>query len=253
MGGAIARGLARTAKGTDIHVSNPSLPKLTVLKNEYPCIETTTCNSEAAAGADFVFLAVKPWKMQEVIEELKPSLDYTKQMVVSVAGGVGSASLDSWLKKDDNTLPALYILIPNTAIATLSSVTFISGKRTTTAADETILSLFAAMGEALFVPEALIPAGTSLASCGIAYALQYMRAAIEGGAELGFSTADAQKIVMQTMRGALSLLETNGTTPETEINKVTTPGGLTLKGLSAMEEAGFGKSVAEGLRASTTK
>lgn len=253
MGGAIARGLALTAEGVDICVSNPSAGKLDALKSEYPSINTTTCNSEAAAGADIVFLAVKPWKVEEVIEELKPVLDYGKQVVASVAGGVSSELLDGWLKKDGCALPVLYIVIPNTAIATRESVTFICGKRATAATDEVVFELFSPLGKAVPVPEELIPAGTSLASCGIAYALQYMRAAIAGGVELGFNEKDAQEIVMQTVKGALSVLETNATTPTVEINKVTTPGGLTLKGLSAMEEAGFAASVAAGLKASTKK
>ena len=253
MGGAIARGLALTAQGVEIYVSNPSTGKLDALKSEYPSINTTTCNSEAAAGADIVFLAVKPWKVEEVIEELKPVLDYGKQVVASVAGGVSSELLDGWLAKDGEALPVLYIVIPNTAIATRESVTFVSGKRATVASDEAMLALFSPLGEVVPVPEELIPAGTSLASCGIAYALQYIRAAVAGGVELGFGEGDAQKIVMQTVKGALSVLCANGTTPEVEINKVTTPGGLTLKGLSAMASAGFDESVAEGLRASTKK
>ncbi|MBO5880892.1 MAG: pyrroline-5-carboxylate reductase, partial [Paraprevotella sp.] len=98
--------------------------------------------------------------------------------------------------------------------------------------------------------EAMIASGTALASCGIAYAMRYLRAAMEGGVELGFYPNDAQKIVMQTMKGAVELLQAKGSHPETEIDRVTTPGGITIKGLNAMEEAGFTASVIEGLRAS---
>lgn len=253
MGGAIARGLALTAQGADIYVSNPSVGKLDALREEFPCIKTTCDNCAAAAGADIVFLAVKPWKVEEVVAEIKPVLDYEKQVVASVAGGVSTEMLDGWLANTGGSLPVLYIVIPNTAIATRASVTFISGKRATAASDAAMLALFSPLGYAVPVPEELIPAGTSLASCGIAYALQYIRAAVQGGVELGFAEAEAQKIVMQTVAGALSVLERNGTTPAVEIDKVTTPGGLTLKGLAAMEEAGFARSVVCGLRASTKK
>ena len=253
MGGAIARGLAATAEGTEIYVSNPSQGKLDALKHDFPSIKTTTCNSEAVAGADFVFLAVKPWKMEEVIEEIKPSLCYGRQVIVSVAGGVSSAQIDNWLLKEGEELPALYIVIPNTAITTRESMTFVCGKRTVVATDEKLLQMFSCVGEVMLVDEGLIGAGTSLASCGIAYALRYIRAAVEGGVELGFRAADAQKIVMQTLKGAVSVLEANGTHPEVEIDRVTTPGGLTIKGLNAMEGAGFTVSVIEGLRASVKK
>lgn len=253
MGGAIARGIARTAQGTDIFVSNPSAGKLDALKQDYSFINTTTENGVAVKDADFVFLAVKPWKMEEVIAEIKPHLDYSRQVVASVAGGVGSELLDGWLAKEDGSLPQLYIVIPNTAITTLEGMTFISGKRDTPASTKWLMNTFASMGCAKLVPEWLIPAGTSLASCGIAYALQYINAAMEGGEEFGFLKEEALDIVMQTVRGALSVLETNGTLPQTEIDRVTTPGGLTLRGLEAMREGGFSQSVIEGLRASVKK
>ena len=116
-----------------------------------------------------------------------------------------------------------------------------------------MIDIFSAVGKAMIVDEGLMAAATSLASCGIAYALRYIRAAVEGGVELGFRAGDAQKIVMQTVKGAVDILEANGTHPEVEIDRVTTPGGLTIKGLNAMEEAGFTASVIEGLRASIKK
>ena len=66
-------------------------------------------------------------------------------------------------------------------------------------------------------------------------------------AELGFSAAASREVVMQTMRGALALLECNDTMPQQEIDKVTTPGGITLKGLEAMTRDGFEGAVRAGL------
>ncbi|WP_289481233.1 hypothetical protein, partial [Klebsiella pneumoniae] len=70
-------------------------------------------------------LAIKPWKVVEVVEEIKPRLDYTRQAVASMVGGLGIAQLTEWLDKGDGVLPATYLIIPNTAIATMSSMTFI--------------------------------------------------------------------------------------------------------------------------------
>lgn len=255
MGGAVARGLARGAKvaTSDIYVSNPSTAKLETLKSEHPEINTTTNNCEAAAAADIVILAVKPWKVEQVIDELKPHLDYKRQAIASMVGGLGIGQLSEWLDKGDGGLPATYIIIPNTAIATLSSMTFIASARTTEEQDAELVEVFNELGMAMLVDEGLIPAGTSLASCGIAYALRYIRAAMEGGVELGMRADDAKRIVMQALRGAVDILEANDSHPEAEIDRVTTPGGLTIKGLNAMEAAGFTHSVIEGLRASTKK
>lgn len=255
MGGAVARGLAKGSivPAADIYISNPSTQKLEVLKREFPEINTSTDNCAVAAAADIVILAIKPWKVVEVVEEIKPRLDYTRQAVASMVGGLGIAQLTEWLDKGDGVLPTTYLIIPNTAIATMSSMTFIASARSTAAQDAQLLDIFNELGEAMLVDEGLIPAGTSLASCGIAYALRYIRAAMEGGVELGFRADDAKRIVMQTLRGAADILEANGSHPEAEIDRVTTPGGLTIRGLNAMEAAGFTPSVIEGLRASTKR
>ena len=91
MGGAVARGLAKGSlvKTSDITVSNPSRGKLEVLKVEFPELNITCENSQAVTGADVVILAVKPWKIQEVIEEIKGGLDYDNQAIASMAGGIG--------------------------------------------------------------------------------------------------------------------------------------------------------------------
>ena len=92
--------------------------------------------------------------------------------------------------------------------------------------------------------------GTALASSGIAFALRYIRAAIEGGVELGFYPKQAQEIVVHTVKGAIDLLLENKSNPEAEIDKVTTPGGITIKGLNEMELSGFTSAVIRGLKAS---
>lgn len=255
MGGALARGLAKGSiiPTSNIYVSNPSTAKLDALKAEFSEINVMTDNRAATAAADVVVLAVKPWKVEEVLNEIKPSMDYKRQAVASMVGGLSIAQLSVWLDKGDGILPATYLIIPNTAIATMSSMTFITSARSTSAQDSRLLDIFNELGEAMLVDEDHIAAGTSLASCGIAYALRYIRAAMEGGVELGFRADDAKRIVMQTMRGAVDILEANNSHPEAEIDRVTTPGGLTIKGLNAMESAGFTPSVIDGLRASTKR
>lgn len=255
MGGALARGLAlgTLVQTSKIYLSNPSTPKLEALKREFPEINITTDNREAARVADIVVIAVKPWKVEEVLHEITPDMDYTRQAIASMVGGLGIAELSAWLDRGDGVLPATYLIIPNTAIATMSSMTFIASARATEEQENKLLNIFNELGKAMLVDEEHIAAGTSLASCGIAYALRYIRAAMEGGVELGFRADDAKHIVMQTLRGAVDILEKNNTHPEVEIDRVTTPGGLTIKGLNAMEATGFTHSVIEGLRASTKR
>ena len=115
---------------------------------------------------------------------------------------------------------------------------------------QAIANLFEEMGRVMITEERCLPAGMALASCGIAYAMRYARAATEGGVELGIKAHDALQVVLQTMAGAAALLQESGSNPEQEIDKVTTPGGFTIKGLNEMEHAGFTSAVIRGLKAS---
>ena len=128
-------------------------------------------------------------------------------------------------------------------------MTFISSMDTTEALDNIVKDLFSGIGDVMVITEKKLPAYMALSSCGIAYAMRYVRAAMEGGIELGIPAPIAQKVVLQTMLGAIELLK-DGAHPESEIDKVTTPGGFTIKGLNTMERYGFTTSVIEGLKAS---
>jgi pyrroline-5-carboxylate reductase len=254
MGGAVARGILKNASAHSVYISNPSTQKLEALKQDFPQVQTTTNNLEVVKEADLIILAVKPWLVAQVITEISGLLDAKKHILASLAGGISLNEIDGLLPNAvrEASIPLCH-LMPNTAIAHGSSMTFISTLRTTAEIDAMLLQIFSTMGKAMLIKEELMPAATSLASCGIAFALRYIRAAQEGGVELGFRPQEAQEIVCQTLKGAIDLLSQEGAHPEAEIDKVTTPGGLTIRGLNAMEACGFTHSVQQGLRASLKK
>ncbi len=240
MGGAVGRGLLRAGfPPADLMVSNPSTGKLEPFAAAGAAV--TSDNKEAATFGDIVILAVKPWIVAGVLAETGGVLDPARQTLVSVAAGVSGSSIA------ENVTTGVYIVIPNTAAEVGESMTFVTCVRESDTA--AVKELFGQVGDVMEVEEKLLPAATTLASCGIAYAMRYIRAAMEGGVELGFRAAAAQEIVAQTVKGAVALLSREGAHPETEIDKVTTPGGLTIKGLNEMERAGFSQAVVRGLKA----
>lgn len=248
MGGAMADGFIKSGavKPADISVANPTAQKLEHFALQGASV--TTDNKTAAEGADIVIIAVKPWLVEQVVNELKPVLNYTRQTIITVAAGISGSQFTAWLKKDD-AVPQTFIVIPNTAIAVLASMTFIVPVNATADTTTTIKALFDNVGQTMVTDERHLSAGMTLASCGIAYAMRYVRAAAEGGVELGFKADMAKDIVLQTMKGAVELLQANGNHPEAEIDKVCTPGGLTIRGLNEMEHAGFTSAVIRGLKA----
>ena len=233
-------------KPADISVANPTAEKLEHFALQGASV--TTDNKTAAEGADIVIIAVKPWLVEQVVNELKPVLNYTRQTIITVAAGISGSQFTAWLKKDD-AVPQTFIVIPNTAIAVLASMTFIVPVNATADTTAIVKALFDNVGQTMVTDERHLSAGMTLASCGIAYAMRYVRAAAEGGVELGFKADMAKDIVLQTMKGAVELLQANGNHPEVEIDKVCTPGGLTIRGLNEMEHAGFTSAVIRGLKA----
>lgn len=251
MGGAIARGFA--AKGvfaaSDITCCDRSDATLEKLVADAPGIQISKNNAEAVKGSDIVLFAVKPWILQSAVEEVKQSLDYSRQLIISIAAGVGLDRLDEIFAKADGTVPQLVYLIPNIAVEVGAGVFFYCSKNASVQNLALVQDLFGQVGFAKQVEEKQMTAGTALASCGIAYVFRYIRANVEGGVEMGFYPKDAQEIVLGTIKGAVELLLAHGTHPEQEVDKVTTPGGITIKGLNAMEEAGFTNAVIKGLKA----
>lgn len=244
IGGASAFGLWNAGKDF-LSITVTARHAETLEKFSKAGMEVSLDNRKAVVGADIVILAVKPWMMEEVVKDLLPALDLKRQTIVSMAPGISSQDLIGWLGGSAN----LAYVIPNTAVAVGESMTFIVPVSLSKERTDDLKSLFALAGSTMVVPEDMLRPGTSLASCGIAYALRYISAAARGGRSLGFSDRDSLKAVCQTMRGALAILEANASTPESEIDKVTTPGGMTLKGLDAMENEGFSQAVVAGLEA----
>jgi pyrroline-5-carboxylate reductase len=247
MGGATVEGLIKGEqfKNEDITVSDPS--QAVVDKFAKLGVSVTTDNKLAAGTADIVCVVVKPWLVEQVLTDIKSELNPQKQLLIVIAAGVPSAQIKTWLGEN---CPPLFLVIPNIAIAELASMTFIVPCDNTTQEQTALIQgVFNELGTSLLTDEQHLASGTTLASCGIAYAMRYIRAAAEGGVELGFKADDAKKIVMQTMKGAVELLEASGLHPEAAIDLVTTPGGLTIKGLNEMEHAGFTSAVIRGLKA----
>ena len=105
----------------------------------------------------------------------------------------------------------------------------------------------------MLIPEENFPAATALASCGIAYVLKYMQAAMQAGIELGLYPQNALELVAQSVKGAATLIQKNHSHPSVEIDKVTTPGGITIKGINALEHGGFTSAVIDAMKASCVK
>lgn len=263
MGGALAKGWFRTVSQTenktnglilsaaDICVTARSQETLDRMKQQAPGIGVSNNNVEAVKGADLIVLAVKPWLVETVAHEIAPVIDAQKQIVCSVAAGVGTDKLTEYLcNPQTSKAPVCFYVMPNIAAEFGASMTFIApSKGATHDQTECVRKVFALVGDTSVCEEKMIGPGMMMAGCGIAYVMRFIRAQMEAGVEMGFYPKDALQIALQTMDGAVQLLRQTGAHPEAAIDKVTTPGGTTIKGLNELDHAGFNSAVIRCLKA----
>ena len=248
LGVAIAEGLVKSnfIKPEHIIITRRNIAAIRHLEQQGILISDS--NNEAIAFANIIVLAVKPFQVAEVIERIKPFLT-ENHVFVSVVTGVTIEMLRNYTGEKVSLVRAM----PNTAIAIQESMTCLCFDKINLDRLEYVQELFNQLGKVVVIDEKLMDAATVLGACGIAYALRYIRANIQGGIEIGFDAATASLIAAQTVKGAAELLIKTGRHPEQEIDKVTTPKGCTIAGLNEMEHQGFSSSLIKGISASFDK
>jgi pyrroline-5-carboxylate reductase len=200
-------------------------------------------NVSAVANADFILLSVQPRQANGILESLKQTLNPARQVFISVVSGLSFEEIESIIGKENIVVR----IMPNIAISICESMTCMACNKPDTEQFNEVKKIFDQLGRTLVIEEKMMAAATVLASCGTAFMLRYMRAAAQGGIQIGFHANEAQLIVSQVAKGAASLLLENGMHPEQEIDKVTTPLGVTIKGLNEMEHNGLSSAVIKGI------
>ncbi len=249
MGGAIARGIVKAgvASPAQITITRRNTVALDSWKADGFC--TSTDNNVAVKGADIVVFAVKPYQIKDVISAVRNDMR-PEALIISIATGVSVASLEEWTGANMSVVRVM----PNTAAEVGESFTAIVGGSCVSKEQlDFVQMIFSTIGVALVVSESQLPALTALASCGIAHALRYIRAAMLSGIEMGLPAQMSAEVVAQTVKGAAQLILAKHSHPETEIDKVCTPAGVTITGINDMEHAGFLSAVMRGMMGSYNK
>ncbi|RYG19463.1 MAG: pyrroline-5-carboxylate reductase [Chitinophagaceae bacterium] len=203
-------------------------------------------NILAIYDADIIVLAVLPQQLKKVLEELASSINPEKQLIISVVSGVSCVDVRKELGNNVQVVRAM----PNTAIAIGQSMTCIASDNAKSENMKEVTKLFETVGAVITINEDLMTSATALCACGIAFFLRSIRAASQGGVEIGFHAHDALKMAVQTAKGAADLLLLTQTHPESEIDKVTSPKGCTIAGLNEMEHNGFSSAFIKGIKLS---
>tara|TARA_B100001750_G_scaffold207991_1_gene186664 strand:+ start:2516 stop:3340 length:825 start_codon:yes stop_codon:yes gene_type:complete len=207
-------------------------------------------NLDAVRASDLIIVSVQPQQLDALLQEIADELNPSRHRLISVVTGVSMtqvrATLASRAPSTGNEVP-LVRAMPNTAVLIGESMTCLAGAEGSEEALGQAQELFDLVGRTLVIQEDMMAQATALCACGVAFFLRTVRAASQGGIEIGFHPEDALLLAGQTARGAAALSLKEDTHPEGEIDRVTTPRGCTIAGLNEMEHQGLSSAMIKGL------
>ncbi len=206
-------------------------------------------NGNAVRRAENILIAVLPQQLAEVLETIKPELRPGRHRLISIVSGV---SVHEILRLIDKDIPVVRAM-PNTAVEIGESMTCLAAPDGSEDVLALAAKLFNTVGRTLVINEELMTAATALAACGLAFFLRAIRAASQGGIEIGFHPEEALLLAAQTAKGAASLAQNIDSHPESAIDRVTSPRGATISGLNHMEHEGFSSALIKGIVTSAEK
>lgn len=238
---------AKTIQPDNITATRRNIGELSQL--EGTGVKLTTDNVIAVKDSRLIVIAVKPYNISGVLDEIKDHLIAGHHILISVTAGIPLSQISKSLGNEVTVFRAM----PNISASVGKSVSCICHSGAKPEETESVKTLFDYVGTTMTIEEDLMESATILGACGIAYVLRFIRAMIQGGIQIGFDAVTASAIVNQTVKGAAELLIEGHQHPEFEIDKVTTPKGCTIVGLNEMEHNGFSSSLIKGLVASFEK
>lgn len=247
IGTSLAKGLIASKQFSyeEILISEKREPRTEHLKSLG--FHVTDNNHDAVSRSEIFVMSVKPQQFRTLADEIKNSVT-SEHIIISTISGITCAEMESILGE----VP-IFRVMPNIAVEICESMTCISFRNSESRDEERVLSIFDQMGKTIIIPEEMMEAATVIGACGIAFALRFIRAMSQGGIETGFDSEMSQLITAQTVKGASGLIIKTGNHPEREIDRVTTPQGITISGLNEMEHRGMSSAIIRGLITSFNK
>ena len=249
IGLSIARGLLRSGQFApgNLNLTRRRTHLLSEIRESGVCVLKD--NARAVAASDVIIISVEPQQIDGLLREIGPVLEGGRHMVISVVTGVKISQIEHITGTGIPIVRAM----PNIAISVGESMTCLASNGIDDNALKIAGSLFDLVGTCLVINEEEMIAATAIGACGVAFFLRAIRAASQGGIEIGLQSAHALNIATQAAKGAASLLLSAGSHPEQEIDKVTTPKGCTIAGLNLMEYEGFSSAMIKGISLSAEK
>jgi len=250
MGRSLLRGILKAGltSAEDFTVVDVDEGTLASLRDEYG-IRISTEAATAIVGADVVILAVKPYILNGVLDELRSAVD-GDQLFISIVAGVKGAYISNKLGKNNPVVRCM----PNIAAIVDSAASGVSACGSATPEHLDIAeALLGAVGEVVRVKENLLDAVTGLSGSGPAYIYMVIEALCDGGVRMGLTREVSMKLAIQTVMGAARVVRESGEHPAVLKDRVTTPGGTTIAALNVLEAGGLRGMLIDAVVAATER
>ena len=242
MGEALVAGLIRGSVTSPeaIRVADIAAGRLDLLRETYK-IGIAGSNAEAADGADFLLLAVKPQDFPKVASSISGKLA-GEATVISIMAGVTLQQLSLGLKHD-----GVVRAMPNTPAQIGEGMTvWTATAGVSETARHEVSRILTTLGKSEFVPEEkYVDMATALSGSGPGYVFLFIEALIDAGVHIGLSRPLATEMALQTVAGSARFAQETGKHPAELRNMVTSPGGTTAEGLQVLEASGLRASVTD--------
>ncbi|MBK8134314.1 MAG: pyrroline-5-carboxylate reductase [Chloroflexi bacterium] len=244
MGEAMMKGLLNRdlVSPLQITASDVHVDRCETLKAMYG-VKTTLQNAEAVAGADIVLLSVKPQVMDRVLSDIRGVIK-PESLILSIAAGVTIKSI-----AEGGGNPRVVRAMPNTPgqIGQGMTVWTASSDVDDVQRHQSRLMLGALGDEMLVEDERFLDMATALNGTGPAYVFMFMEALIDVGVHMGLPRRDAERLVLQTVRGSVDFaLQSHQHMAEMR-NQVTSPGGTSAEAIYHLEKGGLRTVIADGV------
>lgn len=250
MGAALLNGLLRSgwAQPEQVHCTTRNPNRARTVAETYG-VHADTDSSAAAAAADVVLLAVKPQNLRELLGTVADKI-HPGQLVISVCAGVRTSSIEAQLAEGVSVVRVM----SNTPVQVDEAMSAVAGGRH--ARDDQVdlaAEILSHVGRVIRLPEEHLDAVTALSGSGPAYVFMLAEAMIDAGILLGLSRDVAAELIIQTLVGSATMLRDSGRHPVELREEVTSPGGVTISAVRALEDAGVRAALINAIEAARNR
>jgi pyrroline-5-carboxylate reductase len=242
--GNMARALAR-GWGRPLLCADPFADRAQALAAEVGG-EALATNALVAERAELVVLCHKPAQLEEVAREVAPAAGAVASILAAVPLAVLRAAYPG--RPVYRFIPSLPVEVRQGAVVQAAD-SRAEGDHDDAAPDAAVSELFAELGTLVVLPDALLDVAMGLMSCGPAYVALVAEAQVDAGVRRGIPAAEGAELVVQTLAGTAELLRRRGNDMVAVRREVASPGGVTARGLDALERAGLRSAFSKALDA----